>query len=69
MNLPPEKYPGDREDWDWDLPQHIVDIEKSFKDTKMWRDIIETAKTNPALQDALNRAIILYHMSKRDGKT
>ena len=68
MSQAPEKYPGDKEDWDWDQPDHIVNIEKTFKDIKLWKDIIEQAKSNPALQDALDRAILIYHMSKKDGK-
>lgn len=68
MSQAPEKYPGDREDWDWDLPEHIVHVEKSLKDIQLWKNILEQAKTNPALQETLNRAILIYHMSKRDGQ-
>jgi hypothetical protein len=31
---------------------------------KMWGEIRRTAKTNPTLQDALDRAIIIYQLSK-----
>jgi hypothetical protein len=33
-----------------------------------WRDIINASKTNSALQEALDRVKILYHLSKEDGK-
>lgn len=33
-----------------------------------WRDIIEAANTSPALQEALERVKILYHLSKKDGQ-
>ena len=31
---------------------------------KMWGDIRRTAKTNPTLQDALDRVIMIYQLSK-----
>jgi len=37
--------------------QHILE-------DKMWGDIRRAAQTNPALQDALDRAIIIYQLSK-----
>jgi hypothetical protein len=33
---------------------------------KLWRDIRNAAKTNPTLQQALDRAIIIYHLTKED---
>lgn len=43
------------------LQDHIID-------SKLWGEIRRAAKTNPALQAALERAIIIYHLSKQDGK-
>jgi hypothetical protein len=37
--------------------QHILE-------DKMWDDIRRAAQTNPALQDALDRAIIIYQLSR-----
>lgn len=34
----------------------------------MWKDIIEASRTNTVLQDALEHAKIIYHLSKDDGK-
>jgi hypothetical protein len=31
---------------------------------KMWGEIRQTARTNPTLQDALERAIMIYQLSK-----
>ena len=31
---------------------------------KLWGDIRRAAKDNPALQEALERAILIYHLSK-----
>jgi hypothetical protein len=39
------------------LREHILE-------DKMWGDIRRAAETNPALQDALERAIMIYHLTK-----
>jgi hypothetical protein len=39
------------------LHDHIMD-------SKLWGDIRREAKTNPALQTALDRAIMIYRLSK-----
>jgi len=33
-------------------------------DSKLWGDIHRAARTNPTLQDALERAIMIYQLSK-----
>ena len=35
-----------------------------IQDDKMWGEIRRTAQTNPTLQDALERAIMIYQLSK-----
>jgi hypothetical protein len=35
-----------------------------LQDSKMWGQIRQEAKTNPALQKALDRAIMIYRLSK-----
>jgi hypothetical protein len=39
-----------------------------IKEDKLWGEIRRAAKSNEALQSALDRAILLYHLSKDDGK-
>ena len=39
------------------LHDHIME-------NKLWGEIFRAAKTNPSLQDALDRAIIIYQLSK-----
>ena len=34
----------------------------------VWKDIIKESRTNPTLQEAVNRVKILYHLSKDHGK-
>jgi hypothetical protein len=53
---------------------HKIDYDKRTSDgrplrdhlmeDKMWGDIRRTAKINPTLQDALERAIMIYQLSK-----
>jgi hypothetical protein len=31
-----------------------------------WRDILQASRTNPALQEALDRAYIIYELSRHD---
>jgi hypothetical protein len=38
------------------------------KESLFWREIRKAAKTNPALQNALDQCIMLYHLSKENGK-
>ena len=35
-----------------------------IQEDKMWGEIRRTAKTNPTLQDALERAIMIYQLTK-----
>jgi len=54
--------------WDYD-PNKPGDGSKIYKDAKegrLWKNIRETAKTNPALQKTLDRAILLYNLSKEN---
>jgi hypothetical protein len=37
-----------------------------IQDSKMWGDIHRAAKNNPALQEALDRVIVIYNLSKTD---
>ena len=37
-----------------------------IREDKMWGDIRRAAHTNPTLQDALDRAIMIYNLSKTD---
>jgi len=41
------------------LHNHIMDL-------KLWGEIHRAAKTNPALQDALDRVKVIYELSKQD---
>jgi hypothetical protein len=40
---------------------------EQIREDQLWHDIRRAAKTNKALQDALDRAIIIYQLSKEHG--
>jgi len=48
--------------WDSQVQQ---DLDKFNKDI-LWANILREAEHNPALQDALNRAKLVYELSKKD---
>jgi len=39
-----------------------------IKEDKLWGEIRRAARKNTALQEALDRAILIYHLSKDHGK-
>lgn len=39
-----------------------------LKEDKLWDDVRREARTNKVLQDALDRAILIYYLSKKHGK-
>ena len=61
--------------WNYDPTQPNFDprtsdgrsLHSHIMDAKLWGEIRREAKTNPTLQDALERAILIYHLSKKDG--
>jgi hypothetical protein len=45
--------------------QSMID---DLREQKLWGNIRRSAKTNHLLREALERAIMLYHLSEQDGK-
>jgi hypothetical protein len=43
-------------------------LREHIKEDQLWGNIRRAAKTNSALQEALERAIIIYHLSKDHGQ-
>lgn len=70
---PSERFPIG---WDWRSDNPNFDPRTSdgrplrdhLMDSKLWGDIRREAKTNPTLQEALERAILIYHLSKNNGQ-
>jgi hypothetical protein len=42
---------------------------KEIRENELWVDIRQMAETNPTLQEALERAKIIYHLSKENGNS
>jgi hypothetical protein len=69
MNKQVHGWMYDKDDPDYDprtddgrpLHDHIMD-------NKLWGNIRRAAKTNTTLQEAIERVIIIYHLSKDNGK-
>lgn len=66
MSQVPEQYPGDDQFDPQDRTMSYA--RKLMLDNQLWRDIRDEAKENPALQEALDRAILIYHLSKSNGQ-
>ena len=56
-----EDKPDPRTDDGRPLREHILE-------DKLWGNIRRAAKTNTALQEAMNRVILIYHLSKDHGQ-
>ncbi len=54
--------------WDHD-PNRPGDGSKTYanaREARLWKSIRETAKTNPALQRVLDRAILIHNLVKKN---
>ena len=63
--------PSTRTEVGWDYDARTSDgrpLRDHIMDSKLWGDIHRAAKTNSALQEALERVKIVYHLSKDNGK-
>jgi hypothetical protein len=60
------RYAGTNDRWVVGYSQNAKDRLKSIKEAKLWEEIRNTAKSNPALQIELDRVIMLYHLSKKE---
>ena len=61
--------PMSREAIGWDYDPRTEDgtpVVDQLKENKLWGEIRRAAKDNPLLQDALNRAKIIYELSKKE---
>ena len=58
--------------YDWELEDNPARVRgadrQSVIENQLWYNIRQEAKSNQILQDALDRAKIIYELSKKDGK-
>ena len=55
----------------WDYDSRTGDgrpLYEHIKESKLWGEIRRAAETNTALQEAIERVKIIYHLSKDNGK-
>lgn len=64
MTVAFDKETGERIIVGYDYSQDYQTVRDSMQDSKFWGDLRREAKTNVALQKALNRAILIYQLSK-----
>lgn len=62
------RYAGTNERWVVGYSVETQNTLDQIKEDKLWGEIRREAKNNKALQSALDRAILVYHLSKDDGK-
>lgn len=63
--------PSTRTEIGWNYDSRTSDgrpLHEHIMDSKLWGDIHRAAKTNSALQEALERVKIIYHLGKEDAK-
>lgn len=63
--------PLSREAIGWEYDPRTADgrpLIDDLRENKLWGDIRRAAKTNPLLQESLDRVKILYELSKKDGQ-
>jgi hypothetical protein len=63
--------PSTRTEVGWDYDPRTSDgrpLHEHILDSKLWGNIHREAKTNSALQEALERVKIIYHLSKDNGR-
>ena len=49
---------------DWDIRAGMKTKRDSMMEDRLWGNIRLAARTNPTLQDALDRAIMIYNLTK-----
>mgnify|MGYP000293493385 CR=1 FL=1 len=58
--------------YDWELDDNPARVKgatfETVKENQLWHEIRIAAASNPALQDLLDRAKMLYYLGKNDGK-
>ena len=43
---------------------HVREVRQDMEESQLWEAIRQAAKTNTALQEAMDRVILLYHLTK-----
>ena len=60
------RYLGEQERWMVGQSTKAKDRIDLIKEDKLWGEIRRAAKSNQVLQDALDRAIVIYNLTRHD---
>ena len=63
--------PSTRKEIGWDYDPRTSDgrpLHDHMMDSKLWGEIRRASRTNTALQEAMDRVILIYHLSKDHGQ-
>lgn len=60
------RYAGETDRWLVGRSAKAKSLIEELREQKLWGEIHRAAKSNPVLQDALERAILIYELSKKD---
>lgn len=61
------RYAGETDRWVVGQSVNARNRVESIRENQLWHDIRLAAKSNTALQEALDRAIIIYELGKKNG--
>jgi hypothetical protein len=48
------------------VPEQKLKVDQQLEEEMTWMKIVQAARTNPALQEALDRARVIYELGKND---
>lgn len=60
------RYAGEKDRWMVGQSTKAKSLIEDLREQKLWGEIHRAAKSNPLLQEALDRAIMIYHLSKNN---
>jgi hypothetical protein len=60
------KFGKQEKNFEWEDPEEAR-VKERLKESKEWLNILLAAEDNPALQEAIERVKIIYHLSKKNG--
>jgi len=63
------RMPGSSERVKVSESNRVQELKQDMAETQLWHEIRNSAKTNAALREAMDRVILLYHLSKENGNS
>jgi len=60
------RYEGEQERWMVGQSTKAKNLIEELREQKLWGEIRRAAKSNPTLQEALDRAVVIYNLTRHD---